>query len=271
MWIIILKPIIMETSFLKNKGYKLFIILACFFIGSTIVAEFIGLKIFSGEKVFGLEPANFTLYGVKGLGFSLTAGSILWPIVFVMTDIINEYYGKRAVRFLSFLAVGIVFYAFLMVFGAIHLPPNAWWQHESGLVTDPQHSIKDMQVAFASVMGQGQRIIIGSMLAFLIGQLLDVYVFHKIKRYTGDDKIWLRATGSTLISQWIDSYIVLIVAFGGIWEWQRLLAIGTVNYIYKFVVAILLTPVIYLAHRMINRYLGREVSQQMRDAAGDDE
>jgi queuosine precursor transporter len=258
----------MDSSFLKNKGYKLFIILACLFIANTIVAEFIGMKIFSGEAVFGLPPANISLFGVTGLGFSLTAGSILWPIVFIMTDIINEYYGKRAVRFLSFLAVGIVFYAFLMVYGAIHLPPNEWWQHQSGLLTDPKNSVADMQLAFASVMGQGQRIIVGSMIAFLVGQILDVYVFHRIKKITGDDKVWLRATGSTLISQWIDSYIVLIVAFGGIWEWERLFAIGTVNYLYKFLVAILLTPVIYLVHHVINQYLGQAEAHKMRDQAG---
>ncbi len=257
----------MEISILQNRSYRLFLILACVFIANTIVAEFIGMKIFSGEKVFGLEPADLTIFGVTGLGFSLTAGAILWPIVFVMTDIINEYYGQKAVRFLSYLAVGIVFYAFFMVYGAINLPSNDWWQFESGKLGDPQNSVDDMQVAFKSVMGQGQRIIVGSMMAFLVGQILDVYIFYKIKARTGEGKVWLRATGSTLISQWIDSYVVLIVAFGGTWEWQRLFAIGTVNYLYKFSVAILLTPVIYLAHHYIDKYLGEKRATEMRNAS----
>jgi uncharacterized integral membrane protein (TIGR00697 family) len=250
---------------LSDKAIKLFFILSCFFIANTIVAEFIGLKIFSFEKLLGLPPADIKLFGVGGLGFNLTAGAILWPIVFVMTDIINEYYGKRAVRFLSLTAVGIVFYAFFMVYGSIGLPPNDWWQFESGkLLGQP---VNDMQIAYKGVMGQGMRIIIGSMVAFLIGQILDVYVFHRIKAYTGENKVWLRATGSTLISQWIDSYVVLIIAFGGTWEWQRLMAIGSVNYIYKFGVAILLTPVIYGAHLLIDQYLGSEKAKIMKDEA----
>jgi queuosine precursor transporter len=253
-------------DFLKERHIKLFIILAAFFIGNTIVAEFIGMKIFSIEKLLGIAPLNWTVWGVDGLGMDLSAGSILWPIVFVMTDIINEYYGKKAVRILSFLAVVVVFFAFLMVYGAIHLPPNPWWQNESGLQADTTKSIADMQVAFGSVMGQGMRIIVGSMIAFLVGQILDVYIFHKIKERTGEKRIWLRATGSTLISQWIDSYIVLVIAFGGVWEWQRLFAIGTVNYCYKFTVAILLTPVIYLAHRWIDNYLG-ERAKTMKEQA----
>lgn len=253
---------------LSDKAVKLFFILSCFFIGNTIVAEFIGLKIFSFEKLLGLPPADLKLFGVSGLGLNLSAGAILWPVVFVMTDIINEYYGKKAVRFLSLTAVGIVFYAFLMVFGSIGLPPNEWWQFESGkLLGQP---ISDMQVAYTGIMGQGMRIIIGSMAAFLIGQILDVYVFHRIKAFTGENRIWLRATGSTLVSQWIDSYVVLIIAFGGTWEWQRLIAIGSVNYMYKFSVAILLTPLIYLAHYLIDKYLGQEKSSAMKAEAAMD-
>jgi hypothetical protein len=239
--------------------------LCAFFIANTIVAEFIGIKIFSFEKLLSLSPADISLFGVQGLGFNLTAGAILWPVVFIMTDIINEYYGKRAVRFLSWTAVVIVLYAFLMVYASIGLPANDWWRTESGkLLNEP---ILDMQVAFSGVMGQGIRIILGSMVAFLVGQILDVYFFHRIKKFTGENKVWLRATGSTLISQWIDSYVVLIIAFGGTWEWPRLIAIGSVNYLYKFGMAILLTPLIYLGHYAIDRYLGNEKASAMKHEA----
>ena len=131
-------------SIIKNRAILLFVMLAGFFIANTIVAEFVGLKIFSIEKIFGADPLNITLFGVEGLGLNLTAGAILWPVVFIMTDIINEYYGVKAVKFLSYLAIGIVFYAFFMVYGSIGLPPNDWWQLESGLTTDPKTSITDM-------------------------------------------------------------------------------------------------------------------------------
>jgi len=145
-----------------------------------------------------------------------------------------------------------------------------WWQYESGkLSDDPDKHIDDMSLAFNGVMGQGLGIIIGSMVAFLVGQILDVAVFHKIKKITGDKKIWLRATGSTLISQFVDSYLVLVVAFyiWSDWELSRVLAIGTVNLMYKFFVAILLTPLIYLAHHLIDRYLGEELAVKMKAEA----
>ncbi|MBK8053574.1 MAG: queuosine precursor transporter [Saprospiraceae bacterium] len=254
---------------LQDKGVFLFFLLTGLFIGNTLVAEFIGGKIFSMEKLFGLAPLNMKIFGVDGLGFNLTAGAILWPLVFVMTDIINEYYGSKAVKTLSFLAIGIVFYSFIMVYGAICLPPNDWWQFQSGLSDDPARNVSDMSMIFNKVMGQGLWIIVGSMFAFLVGQILDVFVFQKIKSATGDKYIWLRATGSTLVSQLVDSYIVLLIAFwiGSDWDITRVLAIGTVNYIYKGSMAIILTPVLYLSHFIIDRYIGTDEAENMRKQA----
>jgi uncharacterized integral membrane protein (TIGR00697 family) len=258
-------------SILGNKSVVLFILLATFFTANTIVAEFIGSKIFSLEKLLGIPALNIQLFGVQGLGLNLTAGAILWPVVFIMTDIINEYYGPKAVKFLSYTAIGIVFYAFIMVYGAIGLPANDWWQFQSGLSNTDGQNITDMSLSFNKVMGQGLWIIIGSMVAFLVGQILDVAVFHKIKSITGEKWVWLRATGSTLVSQFIDSFVVLIIAFyiGSDWDLTRVLAIGLVNYFYKFGMAILLTPLIYLGHHWIDNYLGEDVAHRMkREAQG---
>ena len=259
----------MTNQILSSKPTRLFIILAGFFIANALLAEFIGIKIFSLEKLLGIDPFNMTFFGVDGLGFNLTAGVLLWPVVFVMTDIINEYYGKRGVRFLSWLAVVLIIYAFLVAFFAIQTPPNDWWQSVSGVRENPSESIPDMNLAYARIFGQGLWIIIGSLVAFLIGQLIDVIIFHKIRKITGEKKIWLRATGSTLVSQFIDSFIVLIIAFyiGADWELVRVLAIGVVNYIYKFTMAILLTPVIYGVHGLIERYLGPETSAMLKTEA----
>jgi queuosine precursor transporter len=261
----------MNISFiLKNKVNVLFLILASFFITNTLIAEFVGVKIFSLESTFGWQPFNFSFFGTEGLGFNLTAGVLLWPVVFVMTDIINEYYGPKSVRFLSFLAIGLIIYAFIMVYGTIQLWPNEWWQYEAGKdESHPFGGVLDMNYAYQKIMGQGLWIIAGSMVAFLIGQLVDVFVFHRIKKITGEKKVWLRATGSTLVSQFIDSFVVLFIAFwiGTGWDFVLVLAIGTVNYLYKFAVAIIMTPVIYLAHHMIDRYLGEEVSTRIKNEA----
>ena len=249
-----------------DKKNHLFLILGGFFITNTLVAEFIGIKIFSLEKTLGLVPLDLKLFGVDGLGFNLTAGVMLWPVVFVMTDIINEYYGKKGVRLLSNMAVVLILYAFLMIFTAINLIPNDWWQFQSGLSSNSEQSLSDMDLAFRRIFGQGLWIIVGSLVAFLVGQIIDVMVFHRIKKATGEKKVWLRATGSTMVSQFIDSYVVLIIAFyvGADWDLVRVLAIGTVNYIYKFSLAILLTPLIYLGHYFIDRYLGKDKAAQMK-------
>lgn len=250
---------------------RLFLFLGAFFVTNAILAEFVGVKLFSLERTLGLAPLSIQTLIDEPLSFNLTAGVLLWPIVFVMTDIINEYFGERGVRRLSFLAVGMIAYAFLMVFGAIRLVPADYWrlrELEGG-------GTVDMQLAFQAVFGQGLWIIAGSIVAFLVGQVVDVLVFHWVKRRTGEKWIWLRATGSTLVSQLLDSFVVLWIAFGlnpatG-WGVGRIVSIGLVSYAYKFTMAIVLTPVIYLVHGVIERYLGPTLAERMRRAAMGDQ
>ena len=253
----------MIHSILKDKPTKLFISFAAFFVANALIAETIGTKIFSLEKLFGLHPSNFTIFGQSGISVSLTCGVLLWPLEFVMTDIVNEYYGPKAVRRISYTAIALISYAFVMFFAAMKVPPADFWI-TSHAATD---NLPDMQNAFNGIFGQGLRIIIGSLVAFFISQLVDVTVFHRIKRITGEKKVWLRATGSTLVSQIVDSYIVLFIAFSGVFSWQQILAIGVVNYFYKAFMAIVLTPVIYLVEHRIEKYLGHELSQKMKRAA----
>ena len=260
----------MINDILNNKVNRLFFVLAGIFITNALVAEFIGVKIFSFEESLGFDSMNWTILGVEDLGFNLTAGVLLWPVVFVMTDVINEYFGKRGVRILSNFTVILILYAFVMIYFAISLAPNAWWQSESGLLgADPSTHLSDMDLAFRKIFGQGLWIIGGSLVAFLVGQFVDVLTFHKIKKITGEKKVWLRATGSTLVSQFIDSFVVLFIAFyiGADWDIVRVLAIGLVNYIYKFTLAILLTPAIYLAHHWIDNYLGHTKAAQLKAEA----
>ncbi len=254
----------MIHQILKDKSVKLYIILAGIFSTNAIVAEFIGGKIFSLEKTLGIQPVVFSLFGEQGLSFNLTAGVLLWPVVFIMTDIINEYYGMRGVRFLSYLTVVLISLSFFAAYGAIELVPADWW-----VGVNAEKGVPDTQKAYTQIFGQGMWIIAGSVIAFLIGQILDVYIFHKIKLITGEKKIWLRATGSTLVSQFIDSFVVIIIAFrlGQDWSWPKVIAIALVGYSYKFLVAILITPVIYLVHNLIEKYLGHTLAAEMKQSA----
>jgi len=252
----------MIHNILKDKPTKLFVIFTAFFVANALIAECIGTKIFSLEKLFGANPSSFSLFGANNLSISLTCGVLLWPLEFIMTDIVNEYYGPKAVRRISFTAIALISYAFLMFYTAIHVPSADFW-----IGSHVKDGVPDMQNAFNGIFGQGMRIIIGSLVAFFVSQLVDVTVFHKIKKITGEGKVWLRATGSTLVSQLVDSYIVLFIAFAGVFSWQQILAIGVVNYIYKAIMAIILTPVIYLAENRIEKYVGHDVAKQMKLAA----
>jgi len=252
---------------LTSKPARLFLVLSCLFVTNALIAEFVGVKIFALEDTLGLPPFDWRLFGQSG-SLSFTAGVMLWPIVFIVTDIINEYFGVRGVRFISWLAVGFISYAFLFAYLAIGLAPAGWWVTAGGA-----RGVPDMQAAFASVFGQGLWTIGGSITAFLIGQLIDVAVFHRIRRATGKRFVWLRATGSTAISQLVDSFIVLYIAFvlgPQQWPTSLFLAVGTVNYCYKMLMAVALIPLLYLGRRLIRAYVGAEIAERLRaHAAGD--
>lgn len=247
-----------------NQRQKLFLILSGFFLTNVLLAEFVGVKIFALEPTLGLAPFNWRLFGHEG-SLNFTAGVMLWPIVFVMTDIINEYYGKRGVRFLSWLAVALILYAFLFAYLAIALVPADWWV---GVMKD--QGVPDQQAAFAAIFGQATWTIWGSVVAFLLAQLIDIAIFQRIRKRTGERWLGLRATISTLVSQFIDSFVVLYIAFvigPQKWAISLWLAIGSVNYVYKGIVAILMIPVLYLIHMAIDRYLGHAEAEAMkRDA-----
>jgi uncharacterized integral membrane protein (TIGR00697 family) len=185
-------------------------------------------------------------------------------VVFLLTDVINEYYGKKGVRLLSFLTAGLIAYSFLMITLGIGATPADWWV---GSAQDK--GIDDYNLAYRTVFGQGRWIIIASLVAFLIGQMLDVFVFQRLRRLTGEKYVWLRATGSTLVSQLVDSFVVLYIAFyiGAGWPISQVLAVCTVNYIYKVIMAIGLTPAIYLMHGIIDRFLGADVAHRMKEDA----
>ncbi len=247
----------------NNKASRLFIILGAFFVTNALVAEFIGVKIFALEPTLGIKTIHWSLFGIDGT-LNFTTGVLLWPIVFVMTDLLNEYYGKKGVRFLSIMTAILISYAFAMIFLGIKVVPADFW-----LGMGNAKGIENMQSAFEAIFGQSMWIIVGSLIAFLIGQLIDAITFSKIKILTGEKALYLRATGSTLISQLIDSFVVLYVAFviPKFWSLEQFFAIGMVNYAYKVIMAILLTPAIYLAHYLIDNYLGQKLSKQLRDQA----
>ncbi len=246
------------------RAQRLFVVLTGIFVASALMAEFIGVKIFALETTLGIDPFNWNLFGQTG-SLNFTAGVLLWPVVFIMTDVINEYFGRRGVRLISWLTVGLIAYAFLFAYIAIVLSPAPWW-----IKAGENQGVADMQASFAAIFGQGLWTIGGSIAAFLIGQLIDVWIYHRVRRVTGEKRVWLRATGSTLVSQLVDSFVVLYIAFvlgPQHWPLSLFFAVATVNYIYKSLVAVASTPLIYLGHGLIDRYLGARTAEELKQAA----
>ena len=252
---------------LDDRAVRLFIALAAFFCVNAVLAEFIGVKIFALEDTLGIAPLDWNLFGQTG-SLSFTAGTLLWPVVFIMTDTINEFFGRRGVQFISWVAVGLIGYGFVFAYAAIHLAPASWWVGAA-----QAQGVPDYQAAFSAIFGQGMWTIGGSLVAFLVGQLIDVAVFHHIRKRTGEKHVWLRATGSTAVSQLVDSFVVIWIAFvlgPQHWPTSLFLAVSTVNYVYKMAFAVALIPLLYLMRRGITRYLGETRAAQLREEAAAD-
>jgi len=207
----------------------IYVILAGIFITNALVAELIGGKlIYIGDVVMSL-------------------GILPWPIVFITTDLINEYFGEKGVKKLSFITAGLIAYTFFLLLIGLQIPAVKG----DGLITDEQ---------FSAVFGQSMWIIVGSITAFLVSQLIDVTIFHFVKNRTGKKMIWLRSTGSTVISQFFDSFIVLGIAFWlpGKIDTKMFVASALTGYTVKLLIAVGLTPFIYLGHYLIEKYLAKD-------------
>ena len=238
-----------------SRRQKLFIFLFVIFLTNAIIAEIIGVKIVSIEKSLGFNPLHFPTSWGTFWDLNQTAGALNWPIVFIVSDIINDYFGKKGVRFISFTTAGFIAYSFIIIYIATLLVPADFWMETNRGATN-----FNINEAFSRIFRQGLGIITGSLLAFLVSQIVDALIFERIKAKTGSKMIWLRATGSTLISQLIDSFLVIGVAFYlfGNWTIGQWFNVSLNNYLYKFIVAILFTPLLYLAHHYIEEYLKKE-------------
>ena len=222
-----------------NRSQWLFVFLAGLFITNAVTAELISNKLIE-------IPLIFHVFGTEIGPFVTIVGILPWPLVFLLTDLLNEFYGYKAVRKLSWITAILIAYCFLIVGLSMEIPA----------VNIPGSNLSD-DSAYNKVFGQAQMVIVGSICAFLVSQLLDASLFSWIKSKTGDRFIWLRSTGSTLVSQLIDSYIVLYIGFvlPGSLSFVDFMSIAPTNYVLKIMIAILLTPLIYLGHYLIRRYL----------------
>jgi len=246
----------MKITHNGSKKEKLFLYLAAFFITNALLAEIIGGKlILMGAKDF-MFSLNFGLFSTEVGPLILSIGVIPWPIVFLSTDLINEYYGKQGVRRITFVAVGMIVYAFIIIY--LTMLPDA----AEGISPVSNQAYKE-------VLSQSMWIIVGSITAFMVSQLVDVLVFHVFRRKTEGRHLWARATGSTVVSQFVDSIVILGIAFylPGKITLPQFLGFAITNYSYKVTIAVLITPLIYLGHGLIEKFLGEETAKSMSEEA----
>lgn len=206
-----------------SSAQRLYVILAAMFLTALITANLIAGKVI---VVFGIE---------------MSAGVIPFPVTFVLTDVINEYYGERGARFLTLVGLAMMVFAIAIIWVGRVLPVGA-----SSYVS---------QASYDNVFGLSARLAAASLLAYVLAQLTDIHFFRVIKRLTGERFLWLRATGSTAVSEIIDSTVVTFIAFGGALPAADIAHLAAFAYLYKMVVASGLTPLLYVAHDVVTRWL----------------
>jgi queuosine precursor transporter len=213
---------------------RLFVVLAGVFTTSLIVGDIIGGKLF-----------EMPLFGQT---FILTVGMIPFPITFLLTDVLNEFYGKSMARLVTWIGFGLALlaYGFIFIAGAIPIAPMTQAASWDG-VND---------ASFRNVFLGSQRMILASMCAYVVAQFVDIAVFHLLKRLTRDRLLWLRATGSTAVSQAVDTVTISLVAWWGLMSPGEIVSIMLSSYVIKLLIAFGLTPVIYAVHALVERGLG---------------
>lgn len=215
---------------------KLFIFLAGLFLTSLLVGNLIGGKLYQAE--------------LGNVSVTISVGMIPFPIVFLLTDLINEFYGQKAARYLTFVGFLMCFFT-IAILAIAGLVPFASFTEGDGWTGFNQES-------FDRIFSGSMWMLFASTVAYLIAQLIDIGVFHGIKRRLGGRMLWLRATGSTVLSQLIDSFVILNIAFWGQLSVDQMLSLMLTSYGVKLIVAIALTPLIYAGHAVVERGLGLE-------------
>jgi queuosine precursor transporter len=221
---------------------RVYLWLTAVFITCFLVANVIGVKLFRFEiPIFG-----------ETIRVEHTVGMLSFPITFLLTDLLNEYFGKRAARRTTYVAFAMGALAFGIMYVARVMPilPGI-----PGTAT---------QEAFENIFGAAALMYIASLGAFLVGSLLDIYLFVIFKRLTGGKLIWVRTTGSTIISQLVDSFAVTFLFF---WliptmtgspaaSLEFVLGTALTGYVLKFVIAVVLTPAIYAGRWALSNWFG---------------
>jgi queuosine precursor transporter len=236
------------NAFILPRSQQVFVYLTAIFVICLVIAELTGAMLFSFTMTLPL------FLGGGKLPVLLSAGIIPFPVTFILTDLLNEFYGSKGARFVTWVGFSMCFLVFGLLWVAQHLPLD-----EKTLIT---------KEAFDMIAVQYSGMFLASLTAYIIGQMLDIQVFHWLRAKTGHRFIGLRATGSTLISQLFDSFIVCFIAFSGQMSFADVVHVSWNNYLWKFIIAVLITPLLYLGHSFLTRLMPRQEERLVAAAYG---
>ena len=253
----------MSSPSFAGRSLWLLLLLCGIFTGFYVTGDLIGAKLFS-FSVFGLGPKDLGLG--DGAVFIMTAGTLAFPLTFLLTDIINEYYGRTVVRALTVVAITVLLVLQPVVMATVAVPTVSF---------NPAVTAEQMDQSVRNVLAPAWAIVVGSICAFALGQWLDVVLFGRLRRLTGDRALWLRAQASTFGSQLVDSFVVIFVAFVFIplalgqepWATAGAAQVSTTNYVVKVGIAIASTPLLYLVHLAVEAWLGRAEATRLKHQA----
>lgn len=210
-----------------DRKQRLYVWITAVFVSALIASDLIGGKFF---RVFGLD---------------LSVGMIPFPFTFVLTDIVNEFYGKDGARRITYVGLGMAILVFSFINVALALPIS------------PESPMP--QELFARAFGWSARLYVASLAAYVVGQFLDISIFQIFFRLTGHRFLWLRATGSTVLSQAVDSLVVNFVLLSGKKPIEFIFVAARNGYAVKLVIAVCMTPLLYIGRRAFLRYLDGEL------------
>lgn len=224
-----------------NNQEKIYSILLVFFITMIVLTNIIGVKLF---EIFPNLLKN---------PITLTTGIITYPITFLITDIVCEVFGKKKASLMVIFGFFASLLSLVFINISVILPGSEVWINNSL----GYKSVYEMQTAYESVFTLPGFLISASMLAYLVSQLIDVRIFHFLKNLTNGKKLWLRNNISTICSQLVDTIIVntIFLYLGLNLEWSTVIEIIIASYIFKVLIAMLDTPLVYIGVKYIRRYV----------------
>ncbi len=198
----------------------MYLVLSGFFLSSLVLAN---------AMVFKFFDVTLPFVGIA----TMSIGVLPYPLTFLCTDLISELYGKKRADAIVLTGFAVSVYMMLLL--------------QLGRVIPVSHlQDESIQSSYIAVFGQSSRAIFGSMVAYLLAQFIDVRLYHFWRHLTKGKHLWLRNNASTMFSQLLDTTVVVMILFFGIWTSGEIMTVILSSYLYKLLIAVLDTPLMYL-------------------------